>query len=153
VRAGSIKSIEKSIDLIENRTRDLPACSIVPDFGRSVALSTRHPISAKSALNSPTSGGRLVGIICLRTKATEYSFSIVYWDMAPYILIVVVYRRSAGTCCLHLQGRDSFYQTILRHTPKGSNFRNIRVGNFECRLNCSVSIFLQNCHLMCMSVP
>jgi hypothetical protein len=28
--AGSIRSIEKSNDLIGNRTRDLPACSIVP---------------------------------------------------------------------------------------------------------------------------
>jgi hypothetical protein len=29
----------------------------------------------KLALTSPTSGGRLVGIVCLRTKATEFSFS------------------------------------------------------------------------------
>jgi hypothetical protein len=28
--AGRIRSIEKSIDLIRNRTRDIPACSIVP---------------------------------------------------------------------------------------------------------------------------
>jgi hypothetical protein len=28
--AGRIRSIEKSNDLIGNRTRDLPACSIVP---------------------------------------------------------------------------------------------------------------------------
>jgi hypothetical protein len=28
--AGRIRSIEKSSDLIGNRTRDLPACSIVP---------------------------------------------------------------------------------------------------------------------------
>jgi hypothetical protein len=29
----------------------------------------------KLALTSPTSGGRSVGIVCLRTKATEFSFS------------------------------------------------------------------------------
>jgi hypothetical protein len=29
--AGRIRSIEKSNDLIENRTRDLPACSVVPE--------------------------------------------------------------------------------------------------------------------------
>jgi hypothetical protein len=28
------------------------------------------------ALTSPTSGGRLVGIVRLRTKATEFSFSL-----------------------------------------------------------------------------
>jgi hypothetical protein len=28
--AGRIKSVEKSNDLIENRTRDIPACNIVP---------------------------------------------------------------------------------------------------------------------------
>jgi hypothetical protein len=28
--AGTIRSIEKSDDLIGNRTRDLPACSVVP---------------------------------------------------------------------------------------------------------------------------
>jgi hypothetical protein len=30
LEAGRIRSIEKSNDLIGNRTRDLPACSIVP---------------------------------------------------------------------------------------------------------------------------
>jgi hypothetical protein len=32
LEAGRIKSIEKSNDLIGNRTRDLPACSIVPQL-------------------------------------------------------------------------------------------------------------------------
>jgi hypothetical protein len=34
-------------------------------------------IRKKLALTSPTSGGRLVGIVRLRTKATEFSFSII----------------------------------------------------------------------------
>jgi len=32
----------------------------------------------KLALTSPTGGGRSVGIVRVRTKATEFSFSIVY---------------------------------------------------------------------------
>jgi hypothetical protein len=33
---------------------------------------SRRPLSAKFDTNSPTSGGRSVDIICLRTKATEF---------------------------------------------------------------------------------
>jgi hypothetical protein len=41
----------------------------------SVALTTRHPLSPKSwhSLTSPTIGGRSVGIVRSRTKATEFS--------------------------------------------------------------------------------
>jgi hypothetical protein len=38
----------------------------------SVALTTRHPLSAKSALTSPAGCGRSVGIVRLRTKTTEF---------------------------------------------------------------------------------
>jgi hypothetical protein len=38
----------------------------------SVALTTRHPLSAKVGTNLPTSGGPSVGIVLLRTKATEF---------------------------------------------------------------------------------
>jgi hypothetical protein len=38
----------------------------------SVALTSRHPLSAKLALSSPTFGGLSVGIVRLRTKATEF---------------------------------------------------------------------------------
>jgi hypothetical protein len=44
------------------------------DDGRkgSAALTMRHPsILKKLALNSPTSGGRSVGIVCSRTESTE----------------------------------------------------------------------------------
>jgi hypothetical protein len=34
-------------------------------------LTTQHPLSTKLVLTSPTSGGSSVGILCLRTKATE----------------------------------------------------------------------------------
>jgi hypothetical protein len=33
----------------------------------------------KLALTSPTGGGRSVGIVRVRTKATEFSFSLVYY--------------------------------------------------------------------------
>jgi hypothetical protein len=33
------------------------------DRGESVALTTRHPLSAKVGTTSPTSGGRSVGIV------------------------------------------------------------------------------------------
>jgi hypothetical protein len=39
--------------------------------GVCVVLTTRHPLSAKLALSSPTGCGRSVGIVRLRTKTTE----------------------------------------------------------------------------------
>jgi hypothetical protein len=44
--AGSIRSIEKSNDLIGNRTRDFPTCSIVPQpttLPRAPNISFREP--------------------------------------------------------------------------------------------------------------
>jgi hypothetical protein len=38
----------------------------------SVALTTQHPLSAKVGTTSPTSGGRSVGIVRSRAKATEF---------------------------------------------------------------------------------
>jgi hypothetical protein len=38
----------------------------------SVALTTRHSLSEKLALISPTSGGRFVGIVRSQTKVTEF---------------------------------------------------------------------------------
>ena len=37
------------------------------------------PLSAKVGTTSPTGGGRSVGIVRSRTKATEFSFSLVLW--------------------------------------------------------------------------
>jgi hypothetical protein len=45
-------------------------------YESSLALTTQHPLSAKVGTTSPTSGGRWVGIVRSRTKATE--FSLVY---------------------------------------------------------------------------
>jgi hypothetical protein len=44
------------------------------DYGRrgSTALTTRHPLSAKLALTSPTSGYRSIGKVRSRTEATEF---------------------------------------------------------------------------------
>jgi hypothetical protein len=38
----------------------------------SVTLTTRHPLSAKVGIISPTSGGRSVWVVRLRTKTTEF---------------------------------------------------------------------------------
>jgi hypothetical protein len=47
----------------------------------SIALTTRHPLSTKSALTSPTSGGRSFSIVHSWTKAMEISFSFMwYWN-------------------------------------------------------------------------
>jgi hypothetical protein len=54
-----------------SRKRRLTAVGI-----RCVEHATLYP--QKLALTSPTCGGRLVGIVPLRTKATEFSFSLVY---------------------------------------------------------------------------
>jgi hypothetical protein len=43
------------------------------DRGGSVVLTTQHPPSAKVGTTSPTSGGRSVGIVRSRTKATEFT--------------------------------------------------------------------------------
>jgi hypothetical protein len=47
----------------------------------SVALTTRHPLSTKLELTSPTFSGRSVGVVGLRTKGTE--FSLVFILVVP----------------------------------------------------------------------
>jgi hypothetical protein len=42
-----------------------------------IKYNTLYP--QKLALTSPTSGGRSVGIVCLRTRATEFSFILIKW--------------------------------------------------------------------------
>jgi len=42
------------------------------------------------ALTSPTGGGRSVGIVRVRTKATEFSFSLVHqsqWSVGHFALL------------------------------------------------------------------
>ena len=40
----------------------------------------------KLALTSPTGGGRSVGIVRVRAKATEFSFSVQYRDLQEYVV-------------------------------------------------------------------
>jgi hypothetical protein len=42
--AGSFRSIENSSNLIGNRTRDLPACSILPQPTRLLLAPTEHKV-------------------------------------------------------------------------------------------------------------
>jgi hypothetical protein len=43
----------------------------------------RHPLSAKVGTTSPTSGGRSIGILRSRTKATEFSFFSFFLILYP----------------------------------------------------------------------
>jgi hypothetical protein len=61
--AGSIRSIEKWNDLIGNRTRDLPACSIVPQPttpppSRTIVLGSTQPLTEMSTRNLIGGEGR-----------------------------------------------------------------------------------------------
>jgi hypothetical protein len=59
------------------------------DYGRrgSASLTTRHPcIRKKLALTSPTSGGSSVGIVRLRTKATELLLLYIIYDQLSQVL-------------------------------------------------------------------
>jgi hypothetical protein len=58
----------------------------LPTWG-SVALITRHPLSASFALTSSTSGGRSVCIVRLRTKATEFT---VFFSLAEGLPTFVI---------------------------------------------------------------
>jgi hypothetical protein len=64
----------------------------------SVVLTTRHPLSQTLALTSPTRGSRSVGIVRSRTKATEFSFSLLppSWAYSHEMLV-------------------NFYQTTSHH--------------------------------------
>jgi hypothetical protein len=48
----------------------------------------------KLALTSPTGGGRSVGIVRSRTKATEFSFSVPTQNLRDIILLKVTAKRS-----------------------------------------------------------
>jgi hypothetical protein len=65
-----------------------------------------HP--QKLALTSPTSGGRLVGIVRLRSKDTEFSFLITeyFWFLSPVIRFEHLMGRSHAftETCLNLLG-------------------------------------------------
>jgi len=60
----------------------------------------------KLALTSPTGGGRSVGIVRVRTKATEFSFSAAFTAEVRMTAILIPFlvnyevRLSSGTCCL-----------------------------------------------------
>jgi hypothetical protein len=49
-----------------------------PTRTKSVALTTQHSISARVGTTSPTSGGRSVGIVRFRTKATEFCCCLLF---------------------------------------------------------------------------
>jgi hypothetical protein len=52
----------------------------------------QHPLPAKIGTNLPTSGGRLVGIIRLRTKATEFFFCLVLILYVTFVIDIETYQ-------------------------------------------------------------
>jgi hypothetical protein len=46
-----------------------------------------NPLPAKVGTTSPTSGGRWVGIVRLRTKATEFGFSLLYYNESDFFML------------------------------------------------------------------
>jgi hypothetical protein len=62
-----------------------------------------HPLSAKLAITSPTSGGRSVGIVRSRIQAMEFSLVIVYLDI---IIIIIVIKKIARL-------KTVFFRTLI----------------------------------------
>jgi len=77
-------------------------------------VTTLYP--QKLALTSPTGGGRSVGIVRSRTKATEFIIIII-------IIIIIINNRFSDLCCLKLQ-YSGHYVISLEQSP---TFRNITV--------------------------
>jgi hypothetical protein len=66
---GPLSLVRITEELIEWNSSGSGLENRVQRSWESVALTTRHPLSAKLALTSPTSGGRSVGIVHLKTKS------------------------------------------------------------------------------------
>jgi hypothetical protein len=58
------------------------------DRGGSVVLTTRHPLSTKLALALLINGGRSVGTVRLRTKATVFGFTTYQFYLKQFCTIV-----------------------------------------------------------------
>jgi hypothetical protein len=70
---GPLSLVSTNEELLQRKNSD--SCLEIREYCRrgSAALTTRHPLyRQKFVLTSPTSGGRSVGIVRSRTKATYY---------------------------------------------------------------------------------
>jgi hypothetical protein len=104
--AGSIRSIEKSNDLIGNRTRDLPACSVVPQPTTLPPAPLRRLLRWLMTMNLKDVKGDIVPVFVwkCRKTTTEYEDSYIFGYNAVYTL--KFNWRFGGICRLHLQGRE-----------------------------------------------
>jgi hypothetical protein len=89
-------------------------------------LTARHLLSAKVGTTSPTSGGRSVGIVRSRTKATEFSFYQLHrlFSVKLYENVILLYELKTSeesgvmayfkVLSLHLSGRRQTRQSSRR---------------------------------------
>jgi hypothetical protein len=71
---GTLSLVSTTEEILDRKSSS--SCLENREYGRSfpVTLTTWHPLSAKVAIISLTSGGRSVGIVRSRTQTTEFSF-------------------------------------------------------------------------------
>jgi hypothetical protein len=79
---------------------------------------------------------------------------MIFWDMAPCSLVELD-QRFRGAYCLHYQGDDGgstrpsetsvyFYETTLRHVPKGCNLNNETVLSDSIVSNSGIRVLLSD---------
>jgi hypothetical protein len=75
---GPLSLVRTTEELLEGKSNGPGLESRDKRPWESVALTTRRPLFAKVGTTSPASGGRSVGTVRSRTKATEFSLVLVY---------------------------------------------------------------------------
>jgi hypothetical protein len=83
-----LRSIEELLDLKSSGSRSRK--QRLTSVGTRCADHVTPLYQQKLALNSSTGGGRSVGIVRSRTKATEFSFSLVFSDRQPNVYGILV---------------------------------------------------------------
>ena len=83
----------------------------------------------KLALTSPTDGGRSVGIVHSRTKATEFIYIYIYIYVYVYIYIysVCVWKAAVGSTVLQHLSKCIFHRVAAVEAPRSMQICN-RVG-------------------------
>jgi hypothetical protein len=85
-------------------------------------MTTQHPLSAKVDTTSPTSGGRSIGIVCSRSKATEFNLVVLMW---PRTVVSLSFSLKNKTYVCH-----HFIQRVYNCRRKFSQITDQRGGLF-----------------------